>query len=147
MPRTIVDELESRRRHADQVRENSARIAQQFATFDTTGQGSVAFEDKVDFQVTFIEKPMVAYAGELDIDDLADVQNVEAGEMPMLPISCGFVTDWDIDTRGYYVGAWCAVRVYFPPEDLVDVTLDVEMTHNFTFAAIALKDVDTTLDA
>lgn len=143
---TIVDELDNRRRYADQVRENSARIAQQFATFDTTGQGSVAFEDKVDFQITFIEKPLLAYGCELDLDYLAEVQDVEAGEMPALPICCGFVTEWDTDHRGFYTGAWCAVKVYFPPEDLVDVTLEVEMTHNFTFAAVALKDVDTTLD-
>lgn len=138
---TIVDELDHRRQYADQVRENSARIAQAFATFDTTGQGSTQFEDKVKFDVTFIEKPMVAYAGELDLDDLADVQNVEAGEMPILPICSGFVTDWDTDDRGYYTGCWIAVRVYFGPEDLVEPTLDVEMTHHFTFAAIALKDI------
>lgn len=138
---TIIDELDARRQFSDQVKENSARLAQAFATFDTNGQGSIEFEKRCKFGVTFIEKPMVAYAAELDMDVLADMQNVSAGEMPTLPLASGFVTEWDTDERGYYTGCWCAVRVYFPYEDLIDITLKVELTHNFSFSAIALKDI------
>lgn len=144
---TIVDELDARRQYADQIKENSARLAQAFATFDTTGQGSKEFDKRCKFAVTFIEKPIVSYCSELDVDVLADMQNVDPGEQPILPIATGFVTNWDTDDRGYYVGCWVAVRVYFPVEDLVDITMKVELTHNFTFSAVALKDVpvDVTL--
>lgn len=138
---SIVDELDARRQYSDQVQENSARLAQSFATYDTTGQGSKAFDKKCKFGVTFIEKPIVAYCAELDLDVLGDLQNVDAGEMPVLPICTGFVCEWDTDERGYYTGCWVAVRVYFPYEDLIDIKMKVEVTHNFTFSAVALKDV------
>lgn len=144
---TIVEELDDRRHLSDQVQENSARLAQAFATFDTTGQGSKEFDERCTFGVTFIEKPIVAYCSELDMDVLADMQNVEAGEMPILPITSGFVTEWDTDERGFYTGCWVAVRVYFPYEDLIDITMRVEFTHNFTFSAVALKDVPVDVTA
>ncbi len=141
---TIVDELEERQRYKDRVSENSARVAVAWATFDTVGQGSVYFDEKIDFDVTFIEQPMVAYGGTIDADELSNMQALDAGDAGILPVCCGFVTDWDTDTRGYYTGAWVAVRVYFP--DGVAIDAEVEMTHNFTFTAVALKDVPTAVD-
>lgn len=127
----------------DRHRENSARHAQAFAQFHSTGQGALEFHQRVDFRTTFIERPFVAYGSEVDVDELAELldHDSDTNDMPPLPLACGYVTDWDTDERGFYLGAWCAVRVHFPPEAEVPTTVPVEMYHHFTFAGIAMKDV------
>lgn len=146
---TIVDELDKRRQYSDQVAENSARLAHAYATFETTGSGSMIFEERVDFDVTYIEQPIISYGSVLDADDLADAQGFDEGDPPVFPISSGFVVEWDKDDRGYYVGCWVGVRVAFMQEDYYSFsgsgTVEVEMTHNFTFSAVGLKDVPVTV--
>jgi len=142
MSEMIYDGLEGRRAEIERHAENAARNAEAFARFKSTGQGSIEFPERVDFELTFIEEPYMSYGGYIDLDDLDDKLANEAGTtMPPLPICCGFVTDWDRDDRGFYVGAWVAVRVWFPPEANVRVDLEVEMSHHFSFKAVAMKDV------
>lgn len=137
----VLEEQERRRAEIERHRENSGRLAQAFAKFDTEGQGYVEFADRIDFGLTFVEQPYVTYGSALDLDDLADLLDLEPGATPPLPLASGFVTEWDRDERDFYIGAWIAVRVYFPMEDGVTADVEVPVTHYFTFTATAIKDV------
>ena len=138
----LIDEFDQLRREREmRDRENGARLAKSFAVFRTTGQGSHQYEERVDFGLTFIEKPVVAYGSFCDIDDLADVQNLEDADETPLPVTSGFVVNWDRDERDFYIGCWVAVRVNFPTIDEVDPEAMPEMEHHFTFSAIGMKDV------
>lgn len=142
MSEMYFDDLEARRGEVERHQENSARLAEAFARMRSTGQGSIEFAERVDFGLTFIEEPYMSYGCFIDLDDLDDKLENEAGTTtPPMPICSGFVTDWDRDDRGFYVGAWVGVRVWFPYEANVWPELEVEMFHHFSFKAIALKDV------
>lgn len=135
--------LEQERRDAERARhaENAARLAQAYWKFDSTGQGAIEFGDRVDFGLTFIEEPFVSFGAQLDLDALGDLLVTDPSETPKMPMVSGFVTAWDQDDRGFYVGAWCAVHVFFPTYTAVAADVAVEMSHHFTFTAIAIKDV------
>lgn len=135
------EDLERRRAEVERHRENSARLAHEFHKFNTTGQGSIEFPDACRFDITFIEEPFVTYGAATGLDDLADQLNLDPGETPPIPICTGLVTDWDMDDRGFYVGAWVAARVYFPTPDAIDPKLQVSIDHHFTFTAIGMKDI------
>lgn len=137
----MFDDVDRRAAEQDRNRENSARLAKAFAKFHSTGQGSIEFEDHVDFGLTFIEEPYVTYGSTIDLDGLGELLDTEPGETPPLPLASGMVTEWDQDDRDFYVGCWTAVRITFQPADAVDPALEVEMEHHFTFTAVAIKDV------
>lgn len=139
----FYEEAEYRRQELDRHKENAARLAQAYAEFDSTGQGSIEYERRIDFGLTFIEKPYVAYGAELDLEALDDLLGKESEDngVPALPMCAGYVTEWDRDDRDFYVGCWVAARVNFPTYPVVDATVEVQVTHHFTFSAIAMKDV------
>lgn len=139
----LFEALENRRAEVERHRENSARPAEAFARFRSSGQGSMEFEKRVDFGLTFLEKPMMHYGAEIDLDDLDERldNDYNKNKCPPLPVSMGYVTDWDTDRRGFYVGAWVGVRVYYPDEDLIPANFPVEVVHHFHFSAVGMKDV------
>lgn len=134
------DYLEAARAEQIRHRENSARLAQAFAKFESTGQGTVEFEERVDFGLTFIEEPYITYGCQLDLDELANLLNTEESGTPVLPQATGYVTEWDIDERGFYTGAWMAATVY-DPTGALSTGVELVVNHHFTFSAIAIKDV------
>ena len=134
-------ELERRRAEVERHRQNRARLAQEFHKFQSVGQGFIEFDKVAAFDITMIEEPYVSYGATLDLDALAEQQNLDPGVDPAIPLTTGVVTEWDRDDRGFYVGAWVAVRVYFPPTDAIPADMDVEILHWFTFTAIGIKDV------
>lgn len=131
-------DLEDRRADIERHRENSARQAQAFAKFESIGVGSMEYEERVDFGLTFIEEPFVAFSSALDLDDVAEVLDLNPEVQTPIPLVSGMVTEWDRDDRDFYVGAWVAVQVYFLGGEDVG---ELAMTHYFTFQAIAMKDV------
>lgn len=137
----MFDDVEHRIAEKEAIKENTARLASAYASYKSTGQGSVEFGKRADFGLTFIERPYVSYCSVVDLDELGDLMGVPGGEDVPMPLVTGFVTEWDTDDRGFYVGAWCGVRVWYPPTDLVPYSVDVELQHHFTFQAIALKDI------
>ena len=137
----MFEDLEYRRAEIERHRENSARLAQAFAKFQSTGQGSTEFVDVVDFGLTFIEEPFVSYGAQLDLDALSELMSVDPSVTPQMPLSTGYVTGWEQNDRGFYTGAWVAVTVHFASASGVASTVNVHMQHHFTFTAIALKDV------
>ncbi len=137
----LFDDLERRHAERDRHQENSGRLAQAFAKFHSVGQGSIEFGRRVDFDLTFIEEPYVTYGAQIDLDELGELLATPVADPPPLPSASGFVTEWDIDERGFYTGCWCAVSVYFPTTLAVPVDAKVDMFHHFTFTAIAIKDV------
>jgi hypothetical protein len=131
-------------RHAERERhdENTARVAEAFARFQSTGIGSIEFEERINFGLTFTEEPYMSYGTQIDLDDLDDLLGNEAGTTaPMLPVCTGYVTDWDRDDRGFYTGAWVGVNIWFPYESNVWPDIEIEMFHHYTFKAVAMKDV------
>jgi hypothetical protein len=167
----LIRELRDRTDEVTRTRENSARPAFSYARYRTTGQGSVVFGRRVDFGLTYIEEPYMSYGSMVDENELAEKLDMDSGggEDTPMPVCSGSVIEWDVDTRGFYVGAWVAVRVYFPKEITfvddsegvnpkaayssipqgvpeVPVDLGVEVVHMFTFSAIALKDVPVRVD-
>lgn len=137
----ILDDVDRRREREQQTRENSARMAQAYAVFHTEGQGTHQYEERVNFGLTFTEKPVVAYGSACDIDDLAELLDIEDSDDTPLPVTAGFVTQWDQDERDFYTGCWVAVRVNFPTIDAVDPEALPYVEHHFTWSAIAMKDV------
>lgn len=139
----LYEETSQYRAEVERHRENKPRLANAYARFMTTGQGSIEFEKRIDFGLTFIERPYVAYGTQIDLDDLDDLLGKESEDngVPALPMCSGLVTEWDQDERDFYVGCWVACRVWFPPDPPVPADIPVEVYHDFTFQAIAMKDV------
>lgn len=139
---TIFNDLEQRRGDVERDQENSGRVAEAFARFRSTGQGSIEFPERVDFGLTFIEEPYMSYGFMIDLDTLDDLlENEQGTKTPPIPMCSGAVTSWDRDDRGFFVGAWVGVHVWFPYEANVWPDLDVEMFHHYSFKAVAIKDV------
>lgn len=132
--------LEDQRAELARHRENTARLALAFARFETTGQGTIEFEERVDFGLTYIEEPFISYGCQIDMDNLADALGLDDGATPPLPQSTGFVTEWDIDDRGFYTGAWVAASI-FDPTLQIPTDVDLVIDHHFSFQAIGLKDI------
>jgi len=137
----LLDDLDRRREDANRHWQNSARMAQAYAVFRTTGQGTQQYEERLPFGLTFIDKPIVSYASGCDIDDLAELLELDDSDDCPLPVCAGYVTHWDRDERDFYVGCWVSVRVNFPSVDMVDPTLMPVVEHHFTFAGVGMKDI------
>jgi hypothetical protein len=142
MSQMFFDDLEGRRADVERNEENSGRIAEAFARFKSTGLGSVEFPKRVNFGLTFIEEPYMSYGCHIDLDALDDLLDNQPGtKTPPMPHCTGFVTDWDRDDRGFYVGAWVGAHVWFPYEANVWPGLQVDILHHYSFKAVAIKDV------
>jgi hypothetical protein len=122
-----------------QTRENSARLAWAWDTFETTGTGSTASDRAINFGLAFTQKPMFSYGYELlnrvdfeDDDDLVEV---------LYPASTGFVYLWKQNAAGLYVGAYVGMTVFDGPGGGVLIDPDIQIEHHFTFCGIAMKDV------
>ncbi len=144
----LFEDLELRRAEVERHRENSTRLAQAYGRFTSNGQGSIVFPDRLGFGLTFIEEPYTSWCPMIDVDELEDLlDNSQASRMQgqsnvaAFPMITPYVVDWDQDDRGFYVGAWCGVRVWWPPTDAVLTTASPEIVHNFTFTGKAIKDV------
>lgn len=127
---------ESLQARADAVarhRENRGRMAHTSTTVVTEGIGTVELPDRIDFGLTYIEKPAVHYGSECDANDLRDALGIGDNDALTLPQCSGSVTAWDVDDNGHYVGAWCTVAV--------GSTVSVRVTHHFSFMATAIKDI------
>lgn len=152
----LYEELRQRENEVDRHEENSARLAQVNAKYATTGQGSIQFTRRVDFELTFIEEPYMSYGCRIDVDELAELLNIDSGlnDPVPLPLSTGYVVEWDRDERDFYIGAWVGARVYFPPDSaippvpsdpalamIVPYDTPVSLAHYFNFHGVAMKDI------
>jgi hypothetical protein len=140
-PSNPLQHLDSQRALINQTRENSTRFAESFATLNTTGWGEFAFDACFEFGLTFIQMPHVSYSWSLDGDTLVDTRFPRAG---------GGVYRWKQDKRGFYVGAWMCLTVD-TQSPYIDIGSEPQpnytMTHYFTFAGKAIKDLPAHLAA
>lgn len=95
----VVSGLQGQRAREEQVQENSARLAQTYATFTTTGDGDHTLPDPCLFGCTFTEQPIVSYGYSMDGDQLQD-------DTAPLPRCSGFIRKWVQDARKHYIGAY-----------------------------------------
>lgn len=137
----LIDDLDRRRAQVEITRENRSRIAQAYGSFSSTGLGTFHYPDRLGFGLSFIEKPYVCHAGEVDLEALTDVLGIVPPATVPLPHLTGYVSRWDQDDRDLYVGCWVSVRVEFPVVDLIDPSVLPVIEHHFTFAAIAMKHI------
>jgi hypothetical protein len=130
--------LEMRRRRVSQDQENSARLAQTFAFYTTTGWGEFKDPEVINFDCTFIHEPYIAHGYSTNGDKLV---------LTRYPRAWGFVFQWKQDNRGYYVGAWVATVVETQAFDIPTTELDpgYSIDHSFTFTGIAIKDLQVEL--
>lgn len=154
----MVTERDLVQREIDLARDfaNKGGPAAAFCHVVTRGEGAFSFARRVDFGLTFIEEPFMAFGSKVDPDDLAEAgvpEQTEGGtpdagvrNIAALPHCSGFVTEWDLDEQGNYAGAWVAVQVTFPVVD-PPITDPVPIRHYFTFQAVAIKDLADTYDA
>lgn len=134
-------EEEYRRAATARHKENKARLAEEYHRVQSIGAGFFEYEQMLEFHITFIEEPTIAYGAQLDLDELGELLATEPGETPPLPILSGMVTNWDQDDRGFYTGAWVGVRVFFPDVAVPTEEFTLSVQHHFTFTAIGIKDV------
>lgn len=120
----VVDALEQRRGYVEQLRQNTSRLAQSYNSVTTQGNGMLRLPTIMRFHCTFIEQPVVSYGFVL--------------KSPLLekdyPTSSGGVYTFQVDKRGFYLGAYCYVVVN-------SVDDYPEIHHDFTFTGIAMKDL------
>lgn len=128
-----LDPLNQRIADEARHRENKGRLAHAYARFKTVGNGTFEFDARVDFGMTFVERPFIACGWQ--IDETAD-------DSETYPHATGFVTNWDTTEREHYVGCWVAVTVS-PPYlgEVVEEFPEYRVWHDFTFSGIALKDI------
>lgn len=167
----MSDQRDITQREIDVARDkaNVGGPAQTYARVRTNRNGSRVVPKRIDFGLTFIEKPWVAYGVEIDLDAIEEAyeDNVEGengvpvgGEFNFgdLPLCTGYVTEWDLDSHDHYIGAWVAVQVVFP--DFANETTNllnfetyeqdalIPLVHHFTWSGLAIKEVaDSAQDA
>lgn len=134
---SLFYEPERRRAEIERHRENRGRLAHVYAKYTTTGQGTAQFTKRVDFGLTFVQEPFLYHGCVIDPQAVEDLLGLGPRDDLHFPQATGYVTEWDQDAHGLYVGAWVAATVTFPLEIPVDA--QIEVTHHFTFAAIAIK--------
>lgn len=134
--------FDERERWNSQVAENSARGAWAWGTAHSKGWGEILIEDPIEFGITFVQEPVVAYGFALDDED----QLVDG----RFPRCNGGVVRWMRNAQDFYIGAWAFVTVSTADPLLAAQSLDVptdfalnpnyDITHSFTFSGLAIKD-------
>lgn len=126
--------MEGHRSRLRQHQENTARLAQSFAEYSTSGWGETRIQTITEFNCTFIERPHVSYGYSVDGDTLVDTR---------FPRCWGGVYRWKTNPRGHYTGAW----VFIVAETMsYQLNTDKEepgydLSHYFTFTGVAMKDL------
>lgn len=131
----ILAAQEGRTEQRETQRENSARLAYSVHTVNSAGVGVFALAGAVDFDVTFLERPIFTQG--------ALVRKGDIGEDWFPPLGSASVTRWKRNTKGFYTGAWVTLEVrmmrvdggyaYDPPK--------VKMAHDLVFMGNAYKDL------
>lgn len=133
----LNDRLAERARH----QENRGRLAHAYSRFTTEGFGTVEFDACIDFGLTFVERPFIAVGHQIDADHAREMFDVAPDGEIYMPQCTGYVTDWDMTDKDHYVGCWVAVSV--SPGLSTGTYPMVKIKHDFTWSAIALKDIPT----
>lgn len=148
----VNDYYVERERWNSQTEENSARGAWAWGSVHTAGWGEIILDEPIMFGLTFTEQPVVSYGFALDDDD----QLVEG----RFPRCSGGVLSWVRTPNDFYVGAHVFICVATVDPMLAaqnwvtamsegavlvptgyDTDPGYDLTHSFTFNALAIKDV------
>lgn len=129
---------EMHRSRVEQSAENSARLAWSVARVTSTGWGEFVMPAVVEFEVTFLEQPVVSYGYALNNDVLVATR---------YPRSCGFVERWQTNAKGFYTGCWIGLVVETRTTNIDTLAAEPNYTldHHFTFTGVAYKDLPQTL--
>lgn len=140
-------DFERRRGDVNRHGENSPRLAQAWADYTTTGWGEVAFPDCFDFNLTFAERPFVSYSYKVIRHQLSPDTYPELVDDVLVdtrfPRCHGGVYDWQMNSRGFYIGAWMFVTIQTQDPWITTTYPDPNyvIQHHFTFAAMGIKDL------
>lgn len=132
---------DNRRQRQNQIGENSARQANAWATFLTTGWGEVEFPDCYEFDLTFAERPFVSHSYVVLSNDLTDEDEILVPTR--YPRAYGGVYGWKQNSHGFYTGAWCFAIVDTQSPYIATVEVDPNYTiqHHYTFMGLGIKDL------
>jgi hypothetical protein len=129
-------QLQQARQELDRHRENAARMASFFVTYQTTGTGELVPPNPVPFEQPMFTEPAVTHG--FALTRLPDRRHYR------LPMASGGVLRWQRNDRGYYIGAWLYFRIecdFIDEEKVSDqtpVALPV-LTHHFVFTGPSYK--------
>lgn len=118
----------------DRIAAVGGRNARSLHTIRTTGEGRVRSPIKVDFAVTFVEKPHFTTGFEM-VSGFPDFEDLPQGSVG--------VAQWIKDRRGFYVGAHCFASISIVSSGLREVrrTGGYVLLHHLCFEALAMRDV------
>jgi len=124
--------MEQVRSQRDRNYENRARYAEAMGFELTTGYGETKFPDVIPFKLAFVTEPAVAYGCALDDDTLV------SGRFPRCH---GGVYTWQLDAKGFYIGAWVFVAIDTISPQLVpkESEPNYKIRHSFRFFGPAYK--------
>lgn len=116
-------------------RENEAREAHSLHTLATTGVGSTIEPEPLMFPNPFVFKPALSYG--------AEVVRLPDQDLWGLPRLSGAVMRWEVNDRGFFLGAFVYVTVDLDPLEGVtpEVQPSVRAEHHFRFSSLAYKDL------
>lgn len=141
MSRSTYRELLAAQQRYQSQRENEAREAHSLHTLESTGVGETIEPEALMFPNPFVFKPALSYGAEITV--LPDQ------ELWGLPRPSGAVMRWEINDRGFFLGAFVYVTVDLEPAEGVtpEVQPNVRVEHHFRFSSLAYKDLgDKVLD-
>lgn len=126
---------EGRTEQRETQRENSARLAYSVHTVHSAGVGVFVLGQAVDFDVTFLERPIFTQG--------ALVREGGVVEDWFPPLGSASVTRWKRNTKGFYVGAWLTLEVRMVRVDGASAfdPPKVKMAHDVVFMGSAYKDL------
>lgn len=137
-------------------RENSSRFASVQCTYESTGLGQFRVGKPIIFPVVFRTEPFFTNG--------SGVIKNPAPQLYYDPIGQAGVYQWDVDARGYFVGAWMWVKITAESKDASSqyalaqnkdqaqaagrdarlrsvAATRMQVQHYLQFSAIAIKDV------
>lgn len=135
-------QMERLRAERDRHKENSARTAFAWGFGVTRGVGETRFTKRISFNLAFIQEPAISYGYAVE----AVANNSDYGDVLVdnrFPRCVGGVYDWQLDSRGFYLGAWAfAVVQTLDTANFKGAVLPepgYTIRHSFGFTGLAFK--------
>lgn len=158
MALTAWDEQQYYRDRQTAITQAGARMGRSLHRVLSKGAGQVHLPNPLSFQLTFTEQPTFTSGVAIGTGQLAD------GSYPIVTVG---VSNWQVDARGFYTGAWLWFGVTMAPTHVTAGPADtltgaeqaifvssmtaveqaiamanVQLEHHLSFEGLALRDVN-----
>lgn len=123
---SVFGEVQAMQWRRAQHAENFAREMFEVITLDTEGAGQGVMVDPITFKGPFVRRPGVMYGSEI-------VSGVDPSVDGAVPLCSGSVFRFELSERGFFVGAYLAVRIDGPAA--------IKVRHTFTLLGMSYKEI------